>query len=142
MGERERVQGGNQDNSGVVAKEEDLIWGEQYAIPVKEVGKKYDSGKPPAWQGLRQYFPRAMLAVASVSAYGANKYNLAYNDINWLRVEGGWERYSDALDRHLTGEFIDGPIDPESGLPHAALAAWNALARLELYLMNQKKTNE
>jgi hypothetical protein len=105
-------------------------------------GKKYDAGKPPAWQGVRQYFPRALLAVADVSRYGANKYNLAYNDKNWARVADGFARYSDGLDRHLTGEFIDGPIDPESGCYHAAMAAWNALARLELLLIEEQKKKD
>jgi hypothetical protein len=103
-------------------------------------GKKLDNGKPPVWQGLRQYFPRALLAVSDISAYGANKYDLTYNDINWRRVRDGFSRYSDALDRHLTGEFIDGPVDPESGRLHAAMAAWNALARLELLLRERDGT--
>ena len=102
--------------------------------PRAAVGLKYDSSKPPLFRGLRQYFPRALLAVANVSAYGAEKYELEYNDINWLRVKDGFDRYSDALDRHLTKEFTEGRIDKESGHLHAAMAAWNALARLELLL--------
>lgn len=39
-----------------------------------------------------------------------------------------------AMGRHLTGEAIDGPTDPATGLAHAAQVAWNALARLELML--------
>lgn len=103
-----------------------------------DAGKKYDGGKSPLWQGVFQYFPRALLEVGNVSRYGADKYKLTYNDINWSRVDGGRERYSDALARHLAGEFVDGPIDPESGMLHAAMAAWNALARLELLLIEYK----
>lgn len=97
-------------------------------------GRKYDTDKSPLFQGVFQYFPRALLAVGHVSRYGADKYNLSFNDQNFSRTPGGYERYSDALVRHLTGEFTEGPVDRESGLTHAALAAWNALARLELYL--------
>lgn len=104
-----------------------------------DAGKKYDGGKSPIFQGVFQYFPRALLAVGDVSRYGADKYDLAYNDINWSRVEGGFERYSDALGRHLVGEFKDGPIDPESKCLHAAMVAWNALARLELVLKEQEE---
>lgn len=102
-------------------------------------GKKYDNGKSPIFQGVFQYFPRAISAVGNVSRYGAEKYSLSYDDINWFRVESGFERYSDALARHILGEFIDGPIDPESKQYHAALAAWNALARLELILTKKKE---
>lgn len=105
-------------------------------------GKKYDTGKSPVFQGVFQYFPRALLAVGDVSRYGANKYSLAYNDINWARVDDGFSRYSDALGRHLIGEFKDGPIDPESGCYHAAMVAWNALARLELLLTEENKKKE
>lgn len=100
-------------------------------------GKKLDNGKPPIVQGVVQYFPRSLLAVADISKYGAQKYALDYSDINWFRVEGGFARYSDALGRHLFGEFIDGRIDPESGKLHAAMVAWNALARLELILAKE-----
>ena len=38
---------------------------------------------------------------------------------------------------HAPGEAIDGPIDPATGLMHAAQVAWNALARLELMLRDR-----
>lgn len=107
-----------------------------------EVGKKYDGGKSPVHQGLFQYFPRALQAVGCVSKYGADKYSLAYDDINWRRVEGGLGRYADACARHSLAEFIDGPTDPESGLLHAAHRAWNALAYLELVLINGHKDDD
>src|SRR5262245_55623865 len=102
-------------------------------------GKKYDGGKSPIFQGVFQYFPRALLAVAGISKYGADKYQRSYDDVNWLRVADGFGRYSDALGRHFLGEFVDGPIDPESGNLHAAMVAWNALARLELLLLEENK---
>ena len=102
-------------------------------------GKKYDNGKSPVHQGVFQYFPRALLAVGDISKYGRDKYDLTYDDVNWRRVEGGIGRYGDARGRHILGEFIDGPIDPESGKLHAAMAAWNALAYLELVLTKQEE---
>lgn len=95
-----------------------------------EAGSKLDAGKPAVMRGVVQYFPRALVAVASVSQYGAAKYTWG----GWESVPDGVQRYTDALGRHLVGETIDGPADPETGLLHAAQTAWNALARLELML--------
>jgi hypothetical protein len=77
-------------------------------------------------------FPLAMRAVAACSAYGAKKYSWD----NWQDVPDGVTRYGDALVRHL---MADQDLDEESGLPHAAHAAWNALARLELILRGAEK---
>lgn len=93
-------------------------------------GAKLDATKAPAWRGTTAYFPRALLAVAEVSAFGAAKYTWG----GWRSVPEGQARYTDAMQRHLLGESIDGPKDPETGLLHAAQVAWNALARLELVL--------
>lgn len=95
-----------------------------------EPGAKLDAGKAPIMQGVLQYFPRALDAVAGVSALGARKYTWG----GWESVPDGVNRYSDALGRHLLSEKIDGPVDPETDLLHAAQVAWNALARLELML--------
>ena len=90
----------------------------------------HDSGKSPVFRGVFKYFPKALQAVADISAMGAKKYS-------W----GGWKdsatfadmhRFEDALGRHLLNEHVDGWYDPESNLLHAAHAAWNALAKLEL----------
>ena len=51
-----------------------------------------------------------------------------------MEVPDGVNRYTDALARHLLAEAIGEKVDPESGLYHAAHAAWNALARLDLML--------
>lgn len=75
-------------------------------------------------------FPRALLQVGRVSTYGARK----YSDNGWMSVENGVARYTDAMHRHAISEATGEISDPESGLPHAAHLAWNALARLELML--------
>lgn len=91
---------------------------------------KYDGGKAPIFRGALDYFPRALEQVAFVSAFGATKY--AWK--GWQDVSEGFERYSDALVRHLASEGKGEVADQDSGLLHAAHAAWNALARLELIL--------
>jgi hypothetical protein len=98
-----------------------------------EPGAKLDAGKSPVYQGLLDYFPRACLAVAEVSAAGAAKY--AWK--GWETVPDGINRYSNALGRHIINKAIEGKYDPE-GFLHSAQIAWNALATLELELREGK----
>jgi len=100
-------------------------------------GAKLDAGKAPISQGVLQYFPRALREVSLVSLAGARKY--AWK--GWEKVPDGVSRYSDALGRHLLAEEIDGPIDADTGMLHAAQIAWNALARLEL-MLRARELNE
>ena len=97
-------------------------------------GVKYDGGKIPVFRGAIGYFPRAIRSVAAVSDFGARKY--AWN--GWQSVDDGINRYTDGLARHLLAECTDGPRDDDSGLLHAEHAAWNALARLELMLVEKE----
>lgn len=104
----------------------------------EEVAKgaiKYDGGKSPVYRGALDYFPRALLAVAEISAFGASKYAFR----GWLDVPDGYNRYSDALGRHICKAVIDGDYDPDSGLMHDAHIAWNAMARLELKLLEKER---
>lgn len=92
-----------------------------------EPGAKLDAGKNRV--GLMvQGFPRALEAVSEVATYGARKYTPG----GWETVPEGLDRYTDAMHRHLLAEARGEKFDAESGLEHAAMAAWNALARLEL----------
>lgn len=100
----------------------------------KDPGSKLDAGKPPVMRGVIQYFPRALMAVSLVSLKGAEKYTWR----GWETVPDGPNRYGDALARHLVLEDIEGEYDKDTGLLHAAQAAWNALARLELILREQE----
>jgi hypothetical protein len=95
-----------------------------------EPGAKLDAGKAPVRRGLLEQFPRACLAVAEVTAFGAAKYSWG----GWQTVPGGVDRYGDAEARHICKKAIEGDRDADSGLLHAAHEAWNALARLELIL--------
>ena len=71
-----------------------------------------------------------MESVAALSTFGASKY--AWK--GWESVPDGYNRYSDALVRHLIKEGKGEVLDDDSGLSHATAVAWNALARLELML--------
>jgi hypothetical protein len=94
-----------------------------------EVGAKLDAGKNRL--GLVLFgFARALQEVGRVGTYGANK----YTDNGWTEVHDGERRYTDALLRHLLREATGEQCDPDTGLHHAAHAAWNALARLDLAL--------
>lgn len=96
-----------------------------------EPGVKHDSEKIRV--GLMTGdFSRALFAVSAVSTFGAKK----YTPHGWLTVPEGFDRYTDAMMRHLLMEQSE-PLDHESQLLHAAHVAWNALARLELILQGK-----
>lgn len=97
---------------------------------------KFDTGKVPIYRGAVAYFPTAIAGVAAVSAFGATKY--AWK--GWEHVPDGINRYTDAMVRHLVSEAKGEVVDPDSGLPHAWHVAWNALARVEL-IMKEEKIN-
>lgn len=94
----------------------------------QEEGRKDDREKPMA--GVLLDFSRALEAVVDVGTMGAKKYSRG----NWQFVPNGHERYTDAMMRHLLAEQQGNGYDDESGYLHAAHAAWNALARLEILL--------
>ena len=95
-------------------------------------GAKLDAGKVEMGLILNG-MPRALLQVARVATYGANKYTRD----GWLTVPDGPRRYTDAMYRHLNAEARGELHDADTQLEHAAHAAWNALARLELLLRGQ-----
>ncbi len=97
-------------------------------------GAKMDAGKEPVRTGFLEYFPRAILAVARISAFGANKYCWG----GWKDVKDGKKRYGDAEARHILYAAIEGEKDADSKLDHAAHEAWNALARLEFILKERE----
>ena len=80
---------------------------------------------------------RALKAVAEVGTFGANK----YADDNWMEVPDGINRYTDAMYRHLMAEAEGEYFDTESKLLHAAHAAWNSLARLDLILRERENVS-
>ena len=96
-------------------------------------GAKLDNEKPMLDLVLGD-FARALQEVGKVGTMGARK----YSEHGWLSVDRGETRYLSAGLRHYFFYREGEEIDPESGLPHLAHAAWNALAVLELYLRNNK----
>lgn len=93
-------------------------------------GAKLDAGKVRAGLVLGG-FSLALEQVAEVGTFGARK----YTPNGWRSVPEGLDRYTDALWRHLLAEHQGQQLDADSQLLHAAHAAWNALARLELLLI-------
>lgn len=86
---------------------------------------KFDGGKPR----MDLLPPDALLAVAEVLTFGAQKYEAN----SWKQVEGGKERYEAALLRHWAAFKLGETNDPESGLNHWAHIACNALFLVHLH---------
>ena len=100
--------------------------------PAHQAGAKLDANKTRAGLVIGG-FARALLAVSEVGTFGARK----YTPHGWVDVPDGVERYTDAMYRHLLAEAAGDKLDDDSGLQHAAHAAWCALARLDLLLRAQ-----
>ena len=100
-------------------------------------GMKFDTDKPRMSLVIGG-FSRALLEVGKVGTFGAKK----YADDNWILVENGEQRYTDAMLRHLLAEKSGELLDRESSLRHAAHTAWCALARLDLQLRKIEADNE
>lgn len=99
-----------------------------------EAGAKLDAGKRRDGLVLLG-FSRALAAVSAVGTYGANK----YTDNGWMQVSNGVNRYTDAMLRHILSEASGELKDKDTELLHAAHAAWNALARLDLMIRDSEK---
>jgi len=104
-----------------------------------DTGAKLDAGKPRLGLVLGG-FTRALTEVGKVGTKGAAK----YTDFGFLEVPNGIDRYTDAMQRHWLTEYIEeydmGTIeDPGTEELHAACVAWNALARLELIMIEKEK---
>lgn len=98
-----------------------------------EAGAKLDANKPMAGR-LLGLFANALMEVAEVGTFGANK----YTEGGWVEVPDGFKRYEDAQMRHYLKRHMGEELDKDSGHYHLAHEAWNALAKLELYLRDNK----
>lgn len=87
-------------------------------------GSKHDSGKPL----VGAVPPNALLAVAKVLTFGAEKYGRD----NWRQVENAETRYLDAALRHINAYQRGEAADPESGESHLAHAVCSLMFMLEL----------
>ena len=97
-------------------------------------GAKLDAGKRRDGLVLLA-FSRALAEVSKVGTYGATK----YTENGWTEVPNGISRYTDAMLRHMLAEGSGEHSDKDTGLLHAAHAAWNALARLDLMIRESEK---
>ena len=97
-------------------------------------GKKYDSGKSMVGT-LCRVFPRALSGVGQCIEFGTHKYP---NPDNWKLVDGAFTRYQDSMMRHYLKFLAGQEKDSETNLLHLKHMAWNALAVLELYLMENE----
>lgn len=87
-------------------------------------GSKHDSGKPL----MGAVPPNALLAVARVLTFGAEKYGRD----NWRQVENAETRYLDAALRHINAYQRGEAADPESGESHLAHAVCSLMFMIEL----------
>lgn len=93
-------------------------------------GLKLDAGKPPVYQGVIRYFPRALEEIAVISAAGTAAPGHVWD--GWKTVTDGFTRYSDAMGRHQLQEVqIDPSKEPQAFITAVATVGWNDLARLE-----------
>lgn len=97
-------------------------------------GKKYDSGKSMVGT-LCRVFPRALLGVGQCIEFGTHKYP---DPKNWVKVENAFNRYQDSMMRHYLKFLAGKEKDSETNLLHLKHMVWNALAVLELYLMENE----
>ena len=97
-------------------------------------GKKYDSGKSMVGT-LCRVFPRALLGIGQCIAFGTKKYP---KPDNWKLVDGAFTRYQDSMMRHYLKFLAGQEKDSETNLLHLKHIVWNALAVLELYLMENE----
>ena len=87
-------------------------------------GSKHDSGKPL----MGAVPPNALLAVARVLTFGAEKYGRD----NWRQVVNAETRYLDAALRHINAYQRGEAVDLESGESHLAHAVCSLMFMLEL----------
>ena len=95
----------------------------------KKVGDKYDDGKFQ-YDLVMVDMARALYAVVDVATYGANKYTPG----GWKYVDDAFRRYENAQFRHAAYRHFGEMYDSESKRLHLAHEAWNALAKLELFI--------
>lgn len=107
--------------------------GDPHGIEQHTKGAKLDAGKPDAGLVLES-FPNALMAVAAVATFGANKYTRG----GWKEVPGGLLRYKAAEMRHKLYREMGEEYDKESGFLHRAHEAWNSLAQLEYVLSGRE----
>ena len=101
-------------------------------------GIKYDQGKA-RYDLVPMY---AEEEIAKVFTYGANKYNEAYDEENWRKLDNRARRLYSATRRHIQAVQQGESYDAESGLHHYAHACSNLMMLMQLDLETKEKTND
>ena len=122
---------GGEDSNDLVADliEFSAVEADPNGLHPNSPGAKLDAGKVRPSLVLGG-FARALWEVSKVGTYGATK----YTDNGWMEVVDGDKRYDDAKMRHWLKEKMGEKCDKDTNLTHLAHEAWNALARLDLYI--------
>lgn len=104
-----------------------VLGGFANALRAVNLSSGYDPHTDTIWG-----YPNALWQIGLVGTFGAAK----YTDNGWMHVDNAQARYTDAFLRHILKHLAGERIDSDSGLPHMAHAAWNALAVLSFVLSN------
>lgn len=95
--------------------------------------------RPPVFRGVIGRFPRALREIARVSEYGCRKHKCPPDDVSYTRIPDAQGVYDDKVERHAIGLAIDGKFNPDDeNMRHRAQRAWNALAALEVELLQEE----
>lgn len=105
---------------------DEVVAGLSRLVETRGVGLKHDGGKPRPSLLIRG-MPRALMRVAEVLTFGAEKYEAH----SWRNVENGEERYDDAKLRHMFKDAMGEVADSESTIEHLAHECCNLLFLLE-----------
>ena len=97
-------------------------------------GIKYDSAKPK----MNLLPPKAILEVAKVLTFGAEKYDAE----NWRKLDDLQNRYTAGALRHIFAHMDGEKLDPETGLSHMAHALCCLLFKLEIELEDGESKEE
>jgi len=110
---------------------EDYSWNKEVTTDAG-VKESQTTKKAPVFTFCKQ-MKNAIEQLALRTEYGHNKYlqhDADYN--NFARVPNGDEEYGNAVFRHALG------LGDDSELDHYVASAWDAIARLEIYLRKEK----
>lgn len=102
---------------------------------MSDKGIKYDKDKPRIAEFLTDFEP-VIEPLTRIWEFGAKTYGVS----NWKEVENGKVRFTNAMFRHFLNENYRFN-DTETGLPHAAHVAFNALMRL-YFILGETKNPE
>jgi hypothetical protein len=98
-------------------------------------GMKFDKDKV-RFDLLTLDMAAPLLYVAKVLTFGCKK----YADNSWQQLDEAVRRYNGAIDRHLNAARLGEVKDKDSGLPHMAHVACNALFLLWFTLQENIST--